>query len=170
VLHPLRTVRLVVVVVLCLAVGVLDEQAFQQVPFLHSLDVTRLGHAVVLVATGLLAGFLLRSWWALGASLLAYLVGFAATSLVLSAVPGLPGVPAGSAGQTIPAGSTSLQHLPGLLATAGGAAVLVPVGAGVATALMKGWIHLRRRQPPSAEDHAETGAPVPTRAGRTPLR
>jgi hypothetical protein len=152
VLHPLRTVRLAVVVLLCLAMGVLDEQTFQQVPFLHSLDVTRLGHAVLLVATGLLAGFLLRSWWALGVSLLAYLVGFAATSLVLSAlsvVPGLPGVPAGSAGQTTPAGPTSFQHLPGLLATAGGAAVLVLVGAGVATALLKGSIHLRRRQPPS---------------------
>jgi hypothetical protein len=172
VLHPLRWARRAVAVLLCLAVGVLDVQAFQGVPLLHPLDVTGLGHALLLITTGLLAGVLLRSWWALGLALLAYLVGFeAASAVVFRSVAGpttvhpLPGLP------------TTVQPLPGPLLTLGGAAVLVLLGAGLATVVMKEWIPWRRRQPrgrpgppPGAVGSPESGAPVPPRAGQTPLR
>jgi hypothetical protein len=160
-------------------VGVLDVQAFQGVPLLHRLDVTGLGRALLLVATGLLAGVLLRSWWALGFALLAYLVGFEAASAVVSgSFAGLT-APAGPAAAAAPAGPTTAPPAPGLLTTAGGAAVLVLLGAGLATAVMKGWVPWRRQRPrgrpgppPGPADAAggpESGAPVPARARQTPL-
>jgi hypothetical protein len=174
-LHPLRLARLAVAILLCLAVGVLDQQTFQWVPVLHSLAVTGPGHALLLVATGLLAGFLLRSWWALGLSLLAYLVGFEAANGVVAVVSRLPVVPTGhgqpaASGQPAP---TTVPSLPGLLTTAGGAAVLVLLGAGLATVVMKGWMPRRRGRPgppPGAAGSPESGVPVPPRAGQTPLR
>jgi hypothetical protein len=178
VLHPLRWARRAVAFLLCLVVGVLDVQAFQGVPLLHSLDGTGLGRALLLVATGLLAGVLLRSWWALGLALLAYLVGFEAASAVASrSVAG----PAGSTTPTtipaLPGLPTATSPLPGPLLSVGGAALLVLLGAGLATAVMKGWISWRRGQPrgrpgspPDAAGRPETGTPVPPRAGQTPLR
>ena len=164
-LHPLRWARRAVAILLCVVVGVLDYQAFQGVPLLHGLDVTGLGRALLMVATGLLAGFLLRSWWALGLALLAYLVGFEAASAVVSrSFAGLT-APAGAAA---PAGATNAQPVPGLLVTAGGAAVLVLLGAGLATAVMQGWMPWRRQRPrgrpgppPGAASSPNSGAPMP---------
>jgi hypothetical protein len=176
-LHPLRWARRAVAVLLCLAVGVLDYQAFQGVPLLHGLDLTGLGHALLLVATGLLAGFLLRSWWALGLALLAYLVGFEATSAVVSRSFAALTAPAGAAASAAPAGATNAQPLPGLLLSVGGAAVLVLLGVGLATAVMKGWMPWRRQRPrgrpgppPGAASSLDGSTPLPPRAGQTPLR
>ncbi len=161
-LHPLRWARRALAVLLCIAVGVLDHQAFQWVPFLQGLYSNGLGHALLLFATGLIAGFLLRSWWALGLALLGYLIGFEAASDVVS----------GSF-----AGTTSVQHLLQLLMAAGGPALLVLLGAGLATAVMKGFPWRRRRPsgrpgppPGAATGGSNVGAPARPGAGQTPGR
>jgi hypothetical protein len=160
VLHPLRWARRAIAVLLCVVVGVLDQQAFQWVPFLQGLSSNGLGRALLLFVTGLVAGFLLRSWWALGLVPLAYLVGFEVTSDVAS----------GSF-----AGTTDAYHLLRLLQAAGGPALLVLVGAGLATVIIRGfpWRRRRPRERPRPPSSATTGgstvgAPARPGAGQTP--
>jgi hypothetical protein len=159
-LHPLRSARRAIALVLGVAVGVLDAQAFQAVPPLHTLAVTGLGHALLLLATGLFVGFLYESWLAVVFAPLAFLLGFAAATAVQS--------------RTL-AGLTSVHQLQTLLQAESGPVVLLILGAGLVIAMMRGWLHVRRRQPhepprppEGAGRRPEVLTPVPPRGGQTP--
>lgn len=143
--HPLRRALRVIALLLCVAVGVLDHQAFRWVPILQSFYFSGVGHALLLFATGLLAGVLLRSWWAIVLAPLAYVVGFEAAIEVVS----------GSLG-----GFTDVQHLLWLLITASGPALPLALGAALATAVMKRWLPSGRRRP-----RTRSGPPTGGRAG-----
>lgn len=166
-LHPLRWARWVIAVLLCVAVGVLDHQAFRWVPLLQPLYFSGVGHALLLFATGVLAGVLLGSWWAIVLAPLAYVVGFEAAIEVVS----------GSLG-----GITDVQHLLWLLITASGPAVPLALGAALASAVMNRWRPWARRRPrpPTPSDppaggtadgsQADAPAPLAPHAGHTPRR
>ncbi len=139
-LHPLRWALRVIALLLCVAVGVLDHQAFRWVPILQSLYFSGVDHALLLFTTGLLAGALFRSWWTVILAPLAYVVGFEATIEVVSGSPG---------------GIMDVQHLLWLLITANGPALLLALGAALATAVMKRWLPWDRRRP-----HTHSGPPA----------
>jgi hypothetical protein len=156
-LHPLRWARRTAAVLLCLAVGVLDQQAFRWVPFLQGLSSNGLGHALLLLATGLLAGLLFGSLWAIGIAPVFYLVGFEAARIVTS--------------RSL-AGLTDAQHLSGLFASSGWSALLVLLGAALVSIIWVGWIAWRRRRPrgrqgPPPSGNREVGAPTRSGAGQT---
>jgi hypothetical protein len=64
-MRQVHWLRSTLAILLAVAVGVLDHQAFRWIRPLEPLYYDGVGHALLLLITGFVAGLLLRSWWSL---------------------------------------------------------------------------------------------------------
>lgn len=135
-MRRVQWLRSTLAILLAIAVGVLDHQAFRWIPPLEPLYYDGVGHALLLLITGLVAGLLLRSWWSLLIVPLAYTAGFEAAILVVSGTVGAP---------------VDIQHLLWLLITASAPAAPLIAGAAMASAGWWYWRHWRHSHYPPTQ-------------------